>query len=656
LGSCTKPKDANISSLVFETNSYKAMGKDKKLLFLDSINTFSNSLKNDSLNRKFLFNLSTEYYYLNKNEKSLAVCQKVLRMSEQARDTTAIAKSFYFIGDTYEIIHKDSAYYYYQKAEKLYRNLRNDSMIGKMQFNKAYLLFYEGNYIESEIMLSKALQLLKKSDDKKLLYAAYNLMGANFGKLEEFDNAIKYYMLAKVVLNDLIHSNSGFDKNNNYKISLTVNLAEVYRKTAQYEMALQELESVLSPNLKKEWPTYYATIIGNLGYTKLKSGNILGVEKLLKEALDISRKNSNEASQIYKLFYLGEYYSALKDTVKSIRYLKQSLQLAEKLKSSDDIKINLKLLSKIDHRNDSFYNIRYIGISDSLTKVQRNNRNKYARIEYETSTVEDENKLLSAKNLYLIIGSFLIILISGGVLTYRYVKNKKRELAHQKQHQKAEEEIFELLKDYQTKFNTIKLREQNRISRELHDSVLNKLYGTRLQLGILNSSDALEVKEKRLGYVDLLQEIELEIRNISHDLHTDDIENQWEYIHLLEDLIQEKNELATTHFSFSDTTEMDWNNIDGLVKITIYRIVQEALLNVIKYAEASVCGVTLTKTENNKLQLLIEDNGKGFESTTKENDGIGLKNMLERAQLAQAELAITSKLGKGTKIEAFFNC
>ncbi len=632
------------------------MGKDKKLLFLDSINTFSNSLKNDSLNRKFLFNLSTEYYYLNKNEKSLAVCQKVLRMSEQARDTTAIAKSFYFIGDTYEIIHKDSAYYYYQKAEKLYRNLRNDSMIGKMQFNKAYLLFYEGNYIESEIMLSKALQLLKKSDDKKLLYAAYNLMGANFGKLEEFDNAIKYYMLAKVVLNDLIHSNSGFDKNNNYKISLTVNLAEVYRKTAQYEMALQELESVLSPNLKKEWPTYYATIIGNLGYTKLKSGNILGVEKLLKEALDISRKNSNEASQIYKLFYLGEYYSALKDTVKSIRYLKQSLQLAEKLKSSDDIKINLKLLSKIDHRNDSFYNIRYIGISDSLTKVQRNNRNKYARIEYETSTVEDENKLLSAKNLYLIIGSFLIILISGGVLTYRYVKNKKRELAHQKQHQKAEEEIFELLKDYQTKFNTIKLREQNRISRELHDSVLNKLYGTRLQLGILNSSDALEVKEKRLGYVDLLQEIELEIRNISHDLHTDDIENQWEYIHLLEDLIQEKNELATTHFSFSDTTEMDWNNIDGLVKITIYRIVQEALLNVIKYAEASVCGVTLTKTENNKLQLLIEDNGKGFESTTKENDGIGLKNMLERAQLAQAELAITSKLGKGTKIEAFFNC
>ena len=632
------------------------MGKDKKLLFLDSINTFSNSLKNDSLNRKFLFDLSSEYYYLSESSKSLAVCKKVLILSEQAKDSMAIAKSFYYIGDTYEVKQKDSAYYYYHQAEKLYRLLNNKGMIGKMLFNKAYVLFYEGNFLESEILLSKALQLLKNSEDKKLLFSSCTLMGSNLSRLEEYNNAEKYYLLAKGVLSDLLENDIEFDKNNNYKISVSVNLSEVYRKTAQYDKAIQELESILNPNLKKEWPDYYATIIGNLGYTKLKSGNLLGVEKLLKEALDISRKSSNEASQIYKLSYLGEYYLAVKDTVKSIRYLKQSLQLAEKLKSSDDIKINLKLLSKIDHRNDSFYNKRYIAISDSLTKVQRNNRNKYARIEYETSTVEDENKSLSAKNLNLIIGSFLIILISSGIIIIRYIKNKKRELAHQQQHQKAEEEIFELLKDHQIKFNTIKLREQNRISRELHDSVLNKLYGTRLQLGILNSSDAHDVKEKRLGYVDLLQEIELEIRNISHDLHTDTIEDQWDYIHLLNDLIQEKNEFATTHFSFSDDSNLNWDSIDGLVKITIFRILQEALLNVIKYAEASVCVVNLKKYENNKLLLLIEDNGKGFEVATKENDGIGLKNMQERARLAQAELAITSKLGKGTKIEVIFNC
>lgn len=656
LSSCTKPKIANISSSIFENKVYRVKNPNEKLKFLDSLNSFSNSLKNDSLTRKLLFDLSSEYYYLNQSTESLSVSQRILKLSEQAKDTSAIAKSYYYIGDTYEVNHKDSAYYYYQKAEKIYRILKNDLMTARMQFNKAYLLFYEGNYIESEILLSKALQLLKKSDDKKLLYSTYNLMGANFGKLEEFDDAIKYYMLAKGVLKDLIQSNEGFDKKNNFKISISVNLAEIYRQRAQYKKAILELESVLSPNLKKEWPEYYAIIIGNLGEIKMKSGNLYGVEKLLKTALDISRRNSNEASQIYKLSYLGEYYSIIKDTAQSISYLKQSLRLSEKFKSSDNIKLNLKLLSKIDYRNDSFYTKRYIAISDSLTKVQRNNRNKYARIEYETSIVEDENKSLSTKNLYLIIGWFMIVLVSGGILINRYIENKKRELVYQIQLQKAEEEIFELLKDYQIKLNTIKFREQNRIAMELHDNVLNKLYGTRLQLGILNNSDTLEAKEKRLSYVDLLQEIELEIRNISHDLHSDDIEVHLDYIDLLNDLIQEKNELALTHFSFSDTSKLNWNNIDGLVKITIFRIVQEALLNVIKYAEATTCEISLNKTKNNKLQLLVKDNGRGFKNNTKANDGIGLKNIKERARLVQAELSITSNLGKGTKIEIVFNC
>jgi len=632
------------------------MDGDKKLLFLDSLNTFSNTPKNDSLTRKFLFDLSNEYYYLNKNTKSLAVCQKVLQLSKQAKDTLEIAKSFNYIGDTYDVSHKDSAYYYYHKAEKLYRKLNNKSLIGKMLFKKGYILFYEGNYVESEIQVSKSLQFLKSSEDKKMLFSCYNLMGAIFEKLEEYDNALKYYLLAKKELSHLLKEDTAFDKNNNYLVSVSVNISNVYMEMQQYEKSIKELENVMSPTLKKEWPNLYATIIGNMGYIKMKSGDLSGVENHLKEALEISQKSGNEASVVYKLNNLGEYYSVVKDTAQSLDYLKQSLQLAEKLKSSDDIKINLKLLSKIDYRNDSFYNKRYIAISDSLTKVQRNNRNKYARIEYETSVVEDKNKELSMKNLYLILGLSVVILLAGGILTYRYIKNQKRELAHQKQHQKAEEEIFELLKDYQSKFNTIKLKEQNRISRELHDSILNKLYGTRLQLGILNSSDALEIKEKRLGYVDLLQEIEQEVRNISHNLHTDAIEVHLEYIHLLKDLIQEKNDLATTHFSFSDTTELNWTNVDGLVKITIFRIVQEALLNVIKYAEAIVCTVNLTKTENNKLQLLIEDNGKGFESTEKENDGIGLKNIQERARLAQAELAITSKLGEGTKIVVVFDC
>jgi signal transduction histidine kinase len=652
--SFTKDQRVNANISLFEINKYVEMDSNKKEVFLDSINFFYNSLKNDSINRNFLFKLSAEYYYLNASKKSFAVCENLLQLSNKAKDTLDIAHSYYYMGDCYETTKRDSAYYYYQCAEKLYLLLGNNDKVGKMRFNKAYLLYFEGNYLESEIMVSDALHLLKKSNDTELLYNSYTLLGANFQKLEEYDAALKYYLLAKKVLPNLLKNSEDVNKINNYKIASAVNIATIYDKTAQHDASINVLQSILTLELKKDWQSQYATVIGNLGYSKMKSGNLKGVEALFQEALKISIKNGNESCIIYKYSNLGEYYAVIKDTTKSIHYLKKSLLLAEKQKSSDDIKNSLKLLSVIDNRNASKYHKSYIILNDSMAKVQRNNRNKFARIEYETSVVEDENKILSTKNTYIIIAFIFFSLILIGIIIYRYIKSKKLKIEMLLKQQKAEEEIFELLKENQIKMNLAKVAEQNRISRDLHDGVLNKLYGTRLQLGILNASDTDEVKAKRLTYVDLLQEIEIEIRDISHDLHSDIFNGAFNYISLLNNLINEQNELKVTHFSIKIDSTIAWENITGLVKITIYRIVQEALQNVIKHAEAKVCRIEITNFENKELHLTIEDNGVGFDSTKIENKGIGLKNMEERAKTLNSKLYVTSELGKGTKIEIVF--
>ena len=652
--SCSKKEKVISNFSLFESKEYKVMDPRKKLDYLDSINILSNSLKNDSINRNFLFNLSTEYYYLNASKKSFQVCENLLEISNKAKDTLDIAKSYYYMGDCYETTKRDSAYYYYQRAEKLYQLLGNNEKVGKMEFNKAFMLYFEGNYLESEILVSNALQLLKKSNDTELLYSCYTLLGSNFEKLEEYDAALKYYLLAKKVLPNLLKYDVDATKTNNYKLASEINIATIYSKKAQYEASISVLHSILTPELKKNWQNLYATVIGNLGYSKMKSGNLKGVETLFKEALKTSLNNGNESDITYKYTNLGEYYAVVKDTVQSIHYLKKSLQLAEKQKSSDDIKNSLKLLSVIDYRNASKYDKSYIALNDSLSKVQRNNRNKYARIEYETSVVEDENKILSAKNTYIIIGSVLLGLILVVIIIYRYIKTKKLEIALLLKQQQAEEEIFELLKENQIKMNLAKVAEQNRISRELHDGVLNKLYGTRMQLGILNESDKVEIKAKRLMYVDLLQEIEKEIRDISHDLHSDILNGNFNYLNLLNSFIDEQNELNTTNFLLEVDSTIDWDNITGLVKITIYRIVQEAIQNVIKYAEAGVCRVIISKKTNKKILLSIEDNGVGFDSAKIENEGIGLKNIKERVKILNSKLVLTSELGKGTKIEIAF--
>jgi signal transduction histidine kinase len=654
LVSCKKNLEVIADYSLFGSKEYKVMNSRKKMVYLDSINTFSNSLKNDSINRNFLFNLSTEYYFLNASKKSFQVCKNLLQLSNKAKDTLDIAKTYYYMGDCYETTKRDSAYYYYQRAEKLYRLLNITEKVGKMQFNKAFMLYFEGNYLESEILVSDALQILKKSNDLQLLYSCYTLLGTNFEKLEEYDDALKYYLLAKKVLPDLLKKGTENTKINNYKIASAVNIATIYDKKAQYEASINVLQSVLTPELKNDWQSEYATVIGNLGYSKMKSGDLKGVEALFKEALKISLKKGNGSDIIYKYTNLGEYYAVVKDTIQSIHYLKKSLQLAEKQKSSDDIKNSLKLLSVIDNRNAPKYDKRYIILNDSLVKAQRNNRNKFARIEYETSVVEDENKILNVKITTIITGSVLLCLLLIAIIIYRYINSKKLEIAMLLKQQQAEEDIFELLKENQIKMNLAKVSEQNRISRELHDGVLNKLYGTRLQLGILNASDEEGIKAKRLIYVDLLQEIEKEIRDISHDLYSDIFNGAFNYSSLLNNLINEQNELKVTHFLIEIDSTLAWENITGLVKITIYRIIQEAIQNVIKYAEAKECRIEITNIDNKELQLTIEDNGVGFDSNKKENTGIGLKNMNDRAKILSSKLILTSELGTGTKIEVAF--
>jgi tetratricopeptide (TPR) repeat protein len=151
--SCHKDRGVISNYSLFDGQKYVEMDSKKKENYLDSIKSISNSLKNDSINRIFLFNLSTEYYYLNASKKSFEVCKNLLQLSYKAKDTLDIAKSYCYMGDCYETNKKDSAYYYYQRSEKLYHLLGNNEKVAKMKFNKACMLYFEGNYLESEIMV-----------------------------------------------------------------------------------------------------------------------------------------------------------------------------------------------------------------------------------------------------------------------------------------------------------------------------------------------------------------------------------------------------------------------------------------------------------------------------------------------------------------------
>lgn len=647
--SCTFQKH-EAKRVGFDSKEYNGFSNPLKIKYLDSVASTLKTIENDSIHRDFMFQLSAEYYYLNHLKESLLISEKVMQLAEDAKDTISMARANFYKADCFEYTYKDSAYYYYHRAELFYKAKGAKEKVGQALFKKGYLLFFEGNYLESEIQVSNALKLLKGSTNSQLLYSCYVLMGYNFEKLEEYDHALNYFNLSKMELDKFKQSDAEFEKTNNYTVNHSINLSTVYDKMGKYDWSVKELESVKNEELRAKWPRDYASVIGNLGYSKMKLGDVKDVKPLFEESLLISRQNDQQNNILYQLVNLGEYYAAVKDTNHSIVYLKEANALAEKLKAGDEIKSTLKLLSKIDFHNNFRYNERYITVSDSLAKLQRNNRNKYARIEYETSVIEDENRVLSTERVYIIVISLFSILCLLSYIIYRYFKSQKRELNYRKQKQFAEEEIYDLLKKNQIQLSQAKALEQKRISRELHDGVMNKIYGVRLQLGALNESDSTESKKKRMVCVDMLQDIEKEIRNISHDLHSDEMVSRFDYSGLLLQLINQHNELGSTRFVLDCDSTINWDTQTGLVKISIYRIIQEALRNILKYADAKWCEVKISYDSGMVLCLSIVDDGKGFDIANDEIGGIGLKNMKDRAKLIKSKLIIESELGKGTKI------
>jgi signal transduction histidine kinase len=95
--------------------------------------------------------------------------------------------------------------------------------------------------------------------------------------------------------------------------------------------------------------------------------------------------------------------------------------------------------------------------------------------------------------------------------------------------------------------------------------------------------------------------------------------------------------------------------LEKSVEIIIYRIVQELLNNIMKHAAASEAFVQIIR-EDNRLNVVVEDNGKGFDPLVSENNkGAGLVNVRSRVDYLKGQLAIHAEPGKGTLINIEFN-
>lgn len=190
--------------------------------------------------------------------------------------------------------------------------------------------------------------------------------------------------------------------------------------------------------------------------------------------------------------------------------------------------------------------------------------------------------------------------------------------------------------------------ERYEIGSELHDNVCQILATSLLNLGILRESLSDDVMKR---YDECRQSIKLatrEIRNISHRLapafyDDDSFENSVRQL-LAGDNAENKYEI-TFHYH----QENEFCHISREMELNVYRIIQEQWRNIQKHAEATQIEVSVFIGEKT-LSLHISDNGKGFEEKAQSNKGIGIANMIRRAELFGGTLYLKSSLGNGCKL------
>ncbi|MBE0643356.1 MAG: tetratricopeptide repeat protein [Bacteroidetes bacterium] len=193
--------------------------------------------------------------------------------------------------------------------------------------------------------------------------------------------------------------------------------------------------------------------------------------------------------------------------------------------------------------------------------------------------------------------------------------------------------------------------ERQRIASDLHDSLAQKLVviQNRATLALQNPEDPEYIKQQLERISSTATDTVGEVRTISHALRPQ-LLSRFGLSSALRNLIEDVNSCSDINW------EAKVDDLAGLLtpddEINLYRIVQEAVSNVIRHSDAPSALLEVQRTASS-LQITLSDDGRGFDQSTVKNNGnggLGLGSMHQRAELLSSELSINSQTGSGTRI------
>lgn len=648
--SCNKNKSTCIvqqmmqrdsDSEFYKTPPFNESDQNKKLYI-----AYSKVLKekNDSLKLYCLSRISKESnlfsdYSLFKKANKLAI-----KLATKSKNSSVLANLYWDLGNFYtsNVPMNDSAFYYYYKAEKIQSEIGQNYNSARMLLNMSIIQCNAKDYTGSEINTFKAISKLKPLHKYQQLFKCYNNLGIIYNEIGDYKKSLEFHLEAENNLSKI--------KNSSVLIASSLNnIGVVLSNQNKYKEAIAIFaKGLLTDQLYRRDPQVYAMLLDNITYCKLKIGILKSSLPLFEKALQIRQKYHYSSGIVINKLHISEYHAINKDTIKALKEASEANVIAHKIHNNRDILNSLLLLSKLDKKKNYNYAEKYITLNDSFFKQERITRNKFERIRFETDQyIKESQEQKRQKMLILIIGIFTT-LVGGLLYLIKYQSTKNKTLLLEREQQKSNEEIYSLMIEQHNKIDEGKKQERMRISEELHDGVLSTLFGTRMNIGFLNVVEEEKNIKNHKRFLKELQNIEEEIRNLSHKLNNELLTSDIDFINIVHLLLETQSPISGFDYSIESSPNLFWKLICNNIKINIYRIIQEAIQNINKHANATQVDIQFNLVDNN-INLMIADNGIGFKEKGVIH-GIGLKNIASRTKLLDGHFSLDTEINKGTKL------
>lgn len=557
-----------------------------------------------------------------------------LKRLTKAPDSISKINSLNRLGHLYRNRNADSLFHYGLEARRLATKYQYKE--GQIQADQAisFGLFKRGLYAESLELLGQLLTHYQHVKDTVNIIQTYmdigNVRNKGISERKELIGlAKKAIQLGKNRTNDSIMGPAYV----NYALRNTTLSDDSLHYYLDHAYAIAEKN-------KDETTKIYSQILK--AYNMIVNDQMEDAFPLIQESMEFAQYSGNALLEINSLFLLFNYYQD--DPRKALKYMYQAFDVAN---NSGDQSLKIYILNNVlnmaQELDDKDEIIRaYAALEKSMTEEWERSRqfiNDY--VQYQA--LQDTNLLLIKKNArrttWLIIISFSAIIVILLIYLIMLHQNRKAKMQIESLNEMANMQVIEV---EEAKYQAIK-EEQIRMSQDLHDGLSSSIAAISHQFEIL----AMDINDPSLkNRLDMLQQSISEVyhssRNKSHEWYLNATQQ--------EELSFEKQVKVLTDSAFPENRYNKKIHIDDYAlsdvsaahRITLLRIIQEAITNIIKHAKAKTIEILIYREEE-IIILSISDDGKGFiGKTTLNKPTMGIQSMTRRVQYLGGTLNIRS--------------